>query len=74
MWGELGDGMEHDVVGISTLVAEEKMRRQILQMVKDTVVEAGQNLLLLTDDNGAFRDKLAVWLRALDGGEKKVEG
>ena len=38
-------------------------------MVKETLVEAGQ-MLLLNDDNGALRDDLAVWLRVLNGGEK----
>lgn len=56
-------------VGISTLVAEEKIRKNIQRMVKETLVEAGQ-MLLLNDDNGALRDDLAVWLRVLNGGEK----
>ncbi len=52
-------------VGISTLFAEEKMRKDIKQMVKDALVEVGHGLLF-TEDNGAFRDCLAVWMNALD--------
>ena len=55
-----------DHVGISTLVAEEKIRKKISQMVKEMLAEGRSGLLPLDDDNGAFRDALAVWLRALN--------
>ena len=55
-----------DHVGISTLVAEEKIRKKISQMEKEMLAEGGSGLLPLDDDNGAFRDALAVWLRALN--------
>lgn len=55
-----------DHVGISTLVAEEKLRKCIQQMVKEILVEGGTPLLPLDDDNGQLRDALAVWLRALN--------
>lgn len=53
-------------VGISTLVAEEKIRKCVKQMVKETLAEGGTPRLPLDDDNGKFKDDLAVWLRALN--------
>lgn len=58
-----------DHVGISTLVVEESLRKTISQMVKENLVEAAQ-YKLLNDDNGALRDKLSVWMRALNEGTK----
>ena len=58
-----------DHVGISTLVAEEKIRKTIRQMVQEMLAEGRDGRLPLDDDNGAFRDALAVWLRALDDAE-----
>ena len=55
-----------DHVGISTLVAKEKIHKSIKQMVKETLEEGGTIRIPLDDDNGAFRDELAVWLRALN--------
>lgn len=57
-------------VGISTLVAEESLRKAIQTMVRETLVETGQ-MLLLNEDNGAFRDKLSQWMRALDAKKKE---
>lgn len=54
-----------DHVGISVLVAEEKIRKRISQMVKEMLTEGRSGVLPLDDDNGAFRDALAVWLRAM---------
>ena len=55
-----------DHVGISTLVAEEKIRKCVKQMVQEALVEGAIGRLPLDDDNGKFRDVLAVWLRALN--------
>lgn len=52
-------------VGISTLAAEEKIRQRISQ-VKEVLVNVRSGLLPLDDDNGTFRDALAVWLQALN--------
>ena len=59
-------------VGISTLVADEKIRKNIQRMVRENLVEAAQ-YQLLNDDNGEFGDALAVWIKAL-GRKKKDEG
>lgn len=58
-----------DHVGISTLVADENIRKTISQMVKEMLTESRSGMLPLDDDNGDFRNKLAVWLRALNDAE-----
>lgn len=53
-------------VGISTLVVDEPMRKKIMAMVEETVADKMQATLIQPEDNGGFRDELAVWLRGID--------
>lgn len=60
-------------VGISMLVADEKLRKTLELMVKETLAEGKTPRLPLDDDNGQLRDAIAIWLRGL-GESKKPEG
>lgn len=53
-------------LGISTLVAEESMRKKIMAMVEEAVADKVSSFLSLARDNGDFRDVLARWLRGID--------
>ena len=57
-------------VGISSLVAEETIRKGIDEMTKELLVDKISMLMPLNEDNGAFRDKLAIWLRGLSDDNK----
>lgn len=59
-----------DHVGISSLVAEETIRKGIDEMTKELLVDKISMLMPLNEDNGAFRDKLAIWLRGLSDDNK----
>jgi len=62
-----------DHVGISSLVAEEAIRKAIDEMRKELLIDKISMLMPLNEDNGAFRDKLAVWFRGLsDGSDNKL--
>lgn len=59
-----------DHVGISSLVAEEAIRKAIDEMAKELLVDKNSILMTLNGDNGVFRDKLAIWLRGLRDSNK----
>ena len=62
-----------DHVGISSLVTDEAIKNYIAEMVLNTLVDKNPMLMPLNEDNGAFRDKLAVWFRGLsDGSDNKL--
>lgn len=52
-------------VGISTLSVKEKLRKKLLELVKDATSKDLQTLLPLFDDNGQLKDDISVWLNAL---------
>jgi len=54
-----------DHVGISSLVAEEKIRKQIQELIQQALVERNPTLIPLNDDNGQLRDEIARWLKGL---------
>lgn len=56
-------------VGISSLVAEETVRKQIVDMVQEALVNKDPVMIPLNDDQGALRDKIAVWLNGLNNRE-----
>ena len=60
-----------DHVGISSLVTDEAIKNYIAEMVQNTLVDKNPMLMPLNEDNGAFRDKLAVWFRGLSGGAEE---
>ncbi len=56
-----------DHVGISTLLADENIRKKIEQMIRETLAEGAIPRLPLDDDNAKLRDDLEVWMRGING-------